>query len=60
MKNEKMKKILITGATSFIGSHLAELCVEKGFGVVAFDRYNSNRNLFRWSNKHYNMKHLTI
>ena len=38
MKN----KILITGATGFIGSHLAELCVEKGFSVVAFDRYNSN------------------
>ena len=37
-------KILITGATGFIGSHLAELCVEKGFSVVAFDRYNSNNN----------------
>ena len=40
MKN----KILITGATGFIGSHLAELCVEKGFSVVAFDRYNSNND----------------
>ena len=40
MKN----KILITGATGFIGSHLAEFCVEKGFSVVAFDRYNSNNN----------------
>jgi len=37
-------KILITGATGFIGSHLVELCVEKGFKVVAFDRYNSNNN----------------
>jgi nucleoside-diphosphate-sugar epimerase len=25
-----MKKIFITGATGFIGSHLAELCVEQG------------------------------
>ena len=40
-----MKKILITGATGFVGSHLTELCVEKGFEVVAFDRYNSNYNL---------------
>ena len=40
-----MKKILITGATGFLGSHLTELCVEKGFEVVAFDRYNPNYNL---------------
>ncbi|NQU88804.1 MAG: GDP-mannose 4,6-dehydratase [Mariniphaga sp.] len=37
-------KILITGATGFIGSHLVELCVNKGFNVVAFDRYNPNNN----------------
>ena len=40
-----MKKILITGATGFIGSHLTELYVKKGFKVTAFDRYNSNYNL---------------
>ena len=38
------EKIIITGATGFIGSHLAELSVEKGFNVVAFDRYNSNND----------------
>ena len=38
------KKILITGASGFIGSHLAELCVELGFEVRVFDRYNSNNN----------------
>lgn len=38
------KKILITGAAGFIGSHLAELCVEEGFDVNAFDRYNSNND----------------
>lgn len=37
-------KILITGATGFIGSHLSELCIEKGFNVVAFDRYNPNNH----------------
>ena len=40
-----MKKVLITGATGFVGSHLTELCVAKGFEVVAFDRYNPNYNL---------------
>lgn len=41
----KNKRLLITGATGFIGSHLTELCVEKGYKVIAFDRYNSNYNL---------------
>ena len=40
MKN----KILITGAAGFIGSHLAEYCIELGYNVIAFDRYNSNNN----------------
>ena len=39
-----MTKILITGATGFIGSHLAEHLVQKGFNVVAFDRYNTNNH----------------
>jgi len=37
-------KILITGATGFIGSHLTESMVEKGYSVIAFDRYNSNND----------------
>jgi len=37
-------KILITGATGFIGSHLTEYLVEQGFNVIAFDRYNSNND----------------
>ena len=37
-------KILVTGATGFIGSHLTEYLVEKGCSVIAFDRYNSNNN----------------
>ena len=39
-----MEKILITGATGFIGSFLAELCVEQGYQVVVFDRYNPNND----------------
>ena len=45
-----MKKILITGATGFVGSHLTELCVEKGYEVVAFDRYNPNYS-YGWLEK---------
>ena len=44
-----MKKILITGACGFIGSHLTEMMIEKGYNVVAFDRYNSN-NDYGWLN----------
>lgn len=36
-----MKKVLVTGADGFIGSHLAESLVEKGYGVKAFVYYNS-------------------
>ena len=40
-------KILVTGAGGFIGSHLAERCVELGYNVKAFIRYNS-RNHWGW------------
>jgi NAD dependent epimerase/dehydratase len=40
-----MKKILVTGATGFIGSHISEMLTKKGFNVVAFDRYNPNYSL---------------
>jgi NAD dependent epimerase/dehydratase len=36
-----LNKILVTGAAGFIGSHLVEKCVELGFRVRAFVRYNS-------------------
>ncbi len=40
-------KIMVTGSSGFIGSHLTEYLVEKGYDVVAFDRYNSN-NHYGW------------
>ncbi len=36
-----MKKILVTGADGFIGSHLAESLVRLGYNVKAFTLYNS-------------------
>lgn len=38
---QDMKKILVTGADGFIGSHLTELLLEKGYDVKAFTYYNS-------------------
>ena len=40
-KNHKDKNILITGADGFIGSHLTEALVRKGYTVKAFTYYNS-------------------
>ena len=39
--NEKNKEVLVTGACGFIGSHLTELLVKRGYSVRAFVYYNS-------------------
>lgn len=36
-----MKRVLVTGADGFIGSHLTENLLEKGYEVKAFTLYNS-------------------
>lgn len=41
------KKLLVTGAGGFIGSHVVEACVGAGYDVRAFVRYNS-RNSWGW------------
>ena len=43
----KNKRVLVTGAGGFIGSHLVEKLVECGAQVRAFVRYNS-KNLWGW------------
>lgn len=42
-----MKKLLVTGAGGFIGSHLVEACLAAGYEVRAFVRYNS-RSSWGW------------
>lgn len=39
-----MKNVLVTGADGFIGSHLTEMLVEKGYQVTALSHYNSFNN----------------
>lgn len=39
-----MKKVLVTGADGFIGSHLTEMLVTKGYYVKALSQYNSFNN----------------
>lgn len=43
----RSKRVLVTGAGGFIGSHLCEALVEKGYIVRAFIRYNS-KNSWGW------------
>lgn len=39
-----MKKVLVTGADGFIGSHLTEMLVGRGYHVKALNQYNSFNN----------------
>ena len=50
------KKILITGGTGFIGSHLAETLIRNGHKVRVFDRYNPNYNLGNLENSNLKSK----
>lgn len=54
-----MKKVLVTGADGFIGSHLTELLVEKGYKVRALSYYNSF-NYWGWLEEIPNSKNLEI
>jgi len=40
----KSKKVLVTGADGFIGSHLVEILIKSGYSVKAFCFYNSTSN----------------
>lgn len=55
-----MKKVLVTGADGFIGSHLTEMLLEQGYQVKALSYYNSF-NDWGWLNdlKHPNLEVVT-
>ena len=38
-----MKKVIITGGAGFIGSHIAELLLKKGYRVVIIDNFETGR-----------------
>jgi len=54
-----MKNILVTGAGGFIGSHLVEKCVQLGYNVKAFVRYNSKNN-WGWLEKSKYIKNVQV
>ena len=35
-----MEKVLVTGVTGFVGSHIAELCIDKKVKLYGFKRYH--------------------
>ena len=39
--SQPVRKVLVTGADGFIGSHLVELLHATGYDVVALSQYNS-------------------
>lgn len=39
----KLKKVLVTGAAGFIGSHLVDFLIEKGFEVVSVDNLSTGK-----------------
>lgn len=53
------KKVLVTGAGGFIGSHLVERLTELGYNVRAFVHYNSNSN-WGWLEKSPYLKEIEI
>lgn len=54
-----MKKILVTGAAGFIGSHLVELLVKNGYEITAFVRYNS-KNSWGWLDSSAIKNHISV
>lgn len=52
MKNQKKKRVLITGGAGFLGSHLSERLIQAGYHVICVDNFytGSPQNLVSLSN----------
>lgn len=44
--NNKCKKVLIVGGAGFIGSHLVDLCLSKGFLTAVYDDFSTGKKHF--------------
>jgi len=44
IKENTLNRVLVTGADGFIGSHLVEMLISKGYQVKALSQYNSFNN----------------
>ena len=43
MKFIERKRVLVTGGAGFIGSHLCEVLLEKGYDVICLDNFFTGR-----------------
>ena len=41
-----MKKIIVTGCSGFIGSHLTEKLVNQGYNVLGIDNFSTGKKEF--------------
>ena len=54
------KKIIITGGSGFIGSHLIQMALDKNFIVMNLDKLNYCSNSKKYNNKNYYFKKIDL
>ena len=54
-----MKKVLITGCTGLVGTHLVKKCIENGYQVIGIDKNDASAHLSDFNFKYYKLD-LTI
>ena len=55
-----LKKIVITGGSGFIGSHLVKMALKKNFTVMNLDKLNYCSNSLKYNNKNYTFKKINL